>query len=124
MSPSLCMYDSFQLHVIPIHCEDSRIYHNDHDHVFKLLRDPLGNMRDKLNRTLISELQFVLKHVNKKHNEVVFTKCFDLIKSDQLYTFLQQFNYRLPNPQFSTDHSGHYKAFIEICQLPLEEQLF
>ena len=27
------MYDSFTLHAIPIHCEDTPTYYNDHDHV-------------------------------------------------------------------------------------------
>ena len=80
-----------------------------HAVVFKLLRGTLGNIRDKSIRNLISELRFLLKHVDKKHNEVVFAKCFDLSghhcignpsKSDQFKTFLKIFNSRLPKPSF------------------------
>ena len=87
------MHDSFPFHVTPIHCEDSPIYYNGHDHVFKLLRDPLSKMRDKSNRTLISESRFI------RNNEVICTKWFhpschhcigNLIKSDQFHTFLKQ----------------------------------
>ena len=35
-------------------------------------------MRDTSNRSLISELWFLLKHVGKKPNEVFFTNCFGL----------------------------------------------
>ena len=45
------------------------------------------------------------KHIDKKHNEVVFTKCADpschhCIENHRFHTFFQQFNNRLPNPQF------------------------
>ena len=44
--------------------------------VFKLLWGPLGNMHNISNRTLISELWLLLKHVDKKHKEVNFMKDF------------------------------------------------
>ena len=44
--------------------------------VFKLLWGPLGNMHNISNRTLISELWLLLKHVDKKHKEVIFMKDF------------------------------------------------
>ena len=60
-------------------------------------------MRHTSNRSLISELWFLLKHVGKKSNEVFFTNYVGLschhfienpIKYDQFYIFLKQFNYR------------------------------
>ena len=62
---------------------------------------------------------------------MVFTNCINPlfhhciknpINSDQYYTFLWQFNYRLPNPQFSSDHT-RYKIFIKISQLPYKDIL-
>ena len=93
-------------------------------------------MCDKSNRTLISELRFFLKHVNKKHNEVIFQNTLihrvtialkiplnptnSSLSSNNLTTVITN---RLPDPQISTDHTGHYKTFIEICELPTEEQV-
>ena len=38
------MHDSFLFHVTPIHCEDSPIHYNGHDHVFKKQRSDLYKM--------------------------------------------------------------------------------
>ena len=40
-------YFSINFMKLDIHCEDRPLYYNDHNHVFKLLRDPLSKTRDK-----------------------------------------------------------------------------
>ena len=57
------MYFSINFMKLDIHCEDRPLYYNDHNHVFKLLRVPLGKTRDKSSRTLTSELRLLLKHL-------------------------------------------------------------
>ena len=107
------------------HCEDKPKFYDDHDNIFKLLKDPIYIIRDKANVSLVKELRFLLSHIDKKHNEVVFSKYFDpscqhcvknSIKAEEFYSFLKKFSYKLLNPQFSKVHLGHYQSFIEVCQ--------
>ena len=74
----------------------------------------------------------MLRHLNRKANEVVFMKCTEPActvcagkpwQAEKVYNFLKQrkFMIKLFRPEESTDHPGHYATFLELCQLPFSQ---
>ena len=63
---------------IPVHCEEKPKFYNVHQNVFKLMRSPISSItQDKANISLVKKFWFLLSHIEKKHNDVVFSKCFN-----------------------------------------------
>ena len=72
---------------------------------------------------LLEELRFMLKHIDRKKNEVVLKKCVDPVcghcsgtpvVARKIFSFLNERT--LFNPMESDIHPGHYCIFLEMCE--------
>ena len=78
------------------------------------------------NKKVVSELRFMMKHIDRKSNEIVFCKCMDPacsyfsshpIRASKMWEFLRKKEFKWFNPVPSTTHPGHYLTFLEVLQL-------
>ena len=93
-----------------------------------MLTGPIRVLRGSQDVT--SELRFMMKHIDRKSNEVIFRKFVDPrcdhcssspIISTEAWNYLKEREFKWPNPIPSTaDHPGHFKTFIEIDKLDSE----
>ena len=94
---------------------------------FQLLSGPITRL--KQNKPMMQELRFMIKHMQRKSNEVVIMKCNEPrclhcstrpVKSVEAWGYLSERDFKWPNPIQSTEHPNHYKTFLEMDQLDNE----
>ena len=80
--------------------------------------------------------KFLLSHVQRHHNEIIFFKCESStsehcskhpVRATESFSFLKQCEMKMFYPLPSTQHPGHYCTFLEICnnsttELPTADQ--
>ena len=71
----------------------------------------------------------MLRHLNRKSNEVVLMKCISRTcavcageswQANKVHLFLEKRKFKLSRPEESEPHPGHYTDLLELCQLPSE----
>ena len=86
-------------------------------------------MNLKNNKSMMKELHFMMKHVQRKSSEIIFTEYCDSrcdkcsnhpVISQKAWEYLRECDFKWPNPIPSTDHPNHYMTFIEISRLDKE----
>ena len=82
---------------------------------------------------LLHEMKFMLEHVQRHHNELIFIKCLNTgcpqcsknqIKAKQVFEFLNQYEMKFFSPMPSENHPGHYCTFLEMIEKPPKEVQF
>jgi len=77
----------------------------------------------------MSELRFMLKHIERKSNEIIFRKCNNPncrhclnhpIVSKKSWEYLHSKNFKWPNPTESESFPGHYKTYLEVDEIDEE----
>ena len=84
-------------------------------------------MRDiKGNKALMTELRFMLDHMERKSNELIFRKCIEPrcthcssnpVKAVKAWEYLKNRDFKWANPVPSTKYPGHFMTFLEIEEL-------
>lgn len=117
-------FDTFEIHGIPIPSEDSSP--SDHDVVQKFLKAPVSKIPSEY-ASLYEELKFMLAHIQRHRNELVYVKCLSENcdyctthppKATGVFAFLQERNMTLFSPMPSHKYPGHYCTFLEMCCKP------
>ena len=83
------------------------------------------------NKDHVKDLKFISRHLTRQHNCLTFVLCKSSkcshckdITPAQCTKNLQSNGYRLPDPEMSTKHPGHYLTFMDLeekyryCELP------
>ena len=92
--------------------------------VHKLLTGALSSLRDSAD--LLRELRMLFKHIHRKWNELIFSKCVDPrcfhcserpIMSKETWEFLKEREFKWANSKSSVEHPEHYLTFIEMCDI-------
>ena len=85
---------------------------------------PTGKLR--LNKEIVSEMRFMVQHIDRKSNEIIFAKCMDPacqyctkhpVRAKKMWEYLRQQKMKWANPVPSTLHPGHFMTFLEVCEL-------
>ena len=80
----------------------------------------------RANKDVVKEMRFVANHIDRKSNEIIFTKCIyprckhcfsNPIISKKAWEDIKERNFKWPNPILSQQFPDHYKTFIEIDTL-------
>ena len=67
-------FDGFPIIPVPIKC--SNHFASDHDIAHRFLKAPLKKIRNGSTHTvLLNQFKFLLEHVDRHHNEIIFLKC-------------------------------------------------
>lgn len=68
----------------------------------------------------------MVKHIDRKSNEIVFMKCSDPlcphcsknpVQCRQIWSFLKEREFKWWNPEQSKTHPEHFSTFLEMCEL-------
>ena len=123
------VFDGFPIIPVPIKCSDH--FASDHDKVHRLLKAPLKEIRDGSTHTvLLNQFKFLLEHVDRHHNEIIFLKCNEItcshctknpVRATEVFSFLKERKMKLFYPMPSKDHKGHFCTFLEMCNVKPEE---
>ena len=114
-------FDTFKVHAIPVLCNDP--HPNSHDIMNEFFKVPLSRMDEYV--SLYEEMKFMLKHIQRHRNELIFLKCLEDTctycttnppKATKVYKFLKERNIIFFSPMPSSKHPGHYCTFLEMCQ--------
>lgn len=112
---------------VPCIQTEGNFHYKDHDEIASLLKKPIRQLRD--DKESLKELEFLLNHVDRKNNELVFMKCSDgscdhctlhPVRAKKLFKFLNGNKMLLFNPMESDQHPGHYYTFLEMCKKSAE----
>ena len=88
------------------------------------LTGPIRQLR--ASKQVVSDLRFMVKHIDRKSNEIIFMKCKDPacthcsarpVQALKLWQFLKDRDFKWFNPDSSDTHPGHYKTFIEMSEV-------
>ena len=126
-------FDGFPVIPVPVKCVNN-LPTSDHETVSKFLKAPLKQARDGSSyKTLLEEYKFMLAHVHRHHNEVIFLKCNECVhctqhpvQTTQVFSFLRERGMKIFHRLPSAQHVGHYCTFLEMCskrpdQLPIAD---
>lgn len=89
-----------------------------------MMTGPVKALRNS--KDVTKELHFMIKHIERKSNEVIFKKCSNPrcghcnsrpIISQKSWQYLQERDFKWPNPVSSLENPGHYKTFMEISDV-------
>ena len=114
--------------VLPIHVPADEQSDGDHDRIHGFLKSPLCRMNEYSD--LLDEVKFMLKHIQRHHNEVVFIKCQNPtcdhcgkhpVKAKEVFKFLEPYGMKFFSPMPSDKYPGHYCTFLEMCEKPPKE---
>ena len=81
------------------------------------MRGPIRNIRDNENLQILKEFKFMLKHTEKRRNEIILKKCSDPVckhcssnpvKAVAFWEYLRRRDRKLTNPISSNTHPGHF----------------
>ena len=120
-------FNGYPITTIPVACLEKEFPFDDYHRIHKLITGPIRQLRAS---ELINELRNMLKHMERKSNELVFRKCQDLIchhctknpvKATEFWNYLEKRHFKLPNPLQSQHHPGHYMTFLEIEEKPHDD---
>ena len=114
-------FDSFPVIAIPVSSEDHSS--SDHDRIHEFLKAPLGRLKQYPD--LLEEMKFMLAHIQRHRNEIVYMKCQNPTCehcTNNPPTATEFFSQeKLFSPMPSQLHEGHYCTFLEMCsKLPNE----
>ena len=123
-------FDGFHVSTKFVACKDkeSEVF-TGHEEVKKFLKVPLREIDIGSNKHLLKEYKQMLRHLNRKSNELVFMKCSSPTcsicagkpwQAKKTHKFLEERNFKLFRPEESENHPGQYATFLELCQLPPE----
>lgn len=114
---------------VPVRCKNSSSQ-SDHDTVSQFLKAPLKQVRDGTYKTLVEEYKFLLAHIRRHHNEVIFLKCTNSecnhctqhpVQAIEAFSFLRERNMKMFYPLPSSQHSGTASlispVLISFCHL-------
>ena len=119
-------FNSFPVMAVPIPCiseSDKVECYNDYSEMYSLLKGPLRNIAKQ--PTHLKELKFMMKHLDRRKNELTFRKCDDPlclhcvskpVRATAALGFLQGRKFCMFEPQKSKKHPGHYSTFLEMCE--------
>ena len=74
----------------------------------------------------MEELRFMFKHLERKSNELIFSKCCNPrcdycqerpIVAKEAWNYLQERDFKWANPMPSTESPGHYMTFLEVSKI-------
>ena len=111
------VFDTFKVLAAPVECNDPNP--TCHDVVNKFFKAPLSRMSEYSQQ--FEEMKFMLKHIQRHRNEVMFLKCLEDTcaycttnppRATKVYKFLQERNMTLFSPMPSSEHLGHYCTFL------------
>lgn len=93
-----------------------------YESMFLFTKAPLYDLKSKKNQDHIAAFAFVCKHLVRQHNVITFcvcknpscSHCTKFTNTSRATKCLQEYGYRLPNPEYSTTHKDHYMTFIEL----------
>lgn len=122
-------YNGHPVKAVGVPCiqTEGNFHYKDHDEIASLLKKPIRQLRD--DKESLKELEFLLNHVDRKNNELVFMKCSDgscdhctlhPVRAKKLFKFLNGNKMLLFNPTESDQHPGHYYTFLEMCKKSAE----
>ena len=117
---------------MPIPCfSDNSDYYCDYEEMHTLLKGLIRNLTKKSeNSSHLRELKFMLKHMDRRKNEVTFRKCDDPlcqhcssnpVHATAVFEFLRRKKYILFEPLKSEKHPDHYCTFLELCEKEPED---
>ena len=118
----------FNNNEVPCHIHADEESDGDHDRVYRVLKSPMCRMNDYSD--LLEEMKFMLKHVQRHHNEVLFIKCKSPmcdhcgnhpVKSKEVFYFLKTYGMNFFSPMPSSNYPGHYCTFLEMFEKPPTE---
>ena len=98
--------------------------------VSQFLKAPLKAVREGKFDSLLAEYKFLLSHVRRHHNEIIFLKCESStcehcskhpVRATESFSFLKQCEMKMFYPLPSTQHPGHYCTFLEMCNISTTE---
>ena len=91
------------------------------DHVHDLVMGPYSHLVN--DAKMMAELRFLINHIVKKSNEIIFQKCnrpscshctSTPIIAEEAWEAMKNKEFKWPNPTPSESFPGHYKTFMEI----------
>ena len=123
------VFDEFPVIPVPVKCSDQ--FPSDHEQVSKFLKAPLREIRDgSTYANLIQEFRFLLAHVNRHYNEIMFLKCQESgcthctqnpVRAKEVFSFLTGRKMKLFYPLPSSEHVGHFSTYLEMCSKKPEQ---
>ena len=126
-------FNGFKVKPVGVPCiPTSPGFYSDHDFIHRFLKAPLREVFSLEYSQTLKDFQFMLQHIDRRHNELIFSKCSKAdcshctshpVRATDSYTFLQRRNKIMFNPQPSKNCQEHYSTFLDMCELELEELL-
>ena len=116
-------FNSFPVVAVPVPCISESGHYSDYAEMYSLMKGPLRNIAKQ--PTLIKELNFMVKHLDRRRNELIFRKCDDPLCSHCVsnpvhataaFEFLRRRNFCVSEPEKSKNHPEHYSTFLEMCE--------
>ena len=103
--------------------------YDDYNAVHDFIRSPIRELESAQNQKFSKELSFMIKHMDRRHNELIFFKCEDHscthcqqnpVQARNAFQFLKERHKRhmtffVPTP--SDGYPGHYHTYHEMCQI-------
>ena len=95
----------------------------------KFLKAPLKELRSGRHNTLLEEFKFLLSHVCRHHNELIFMKCESgscnhctqhPVRATDAFSLIQH-ETNMFYPLSSTQHPSHFCTFLEMCNKKVNE---
>ena len=80
-------------------------------------------------KSLLEELRLMFEHLDRKSHEIIITKCSAPrcdhcnkfpAKAKKAWEFLKEREFKWFNPSLSTPHHGHFKTYLEMCEIDHE----
>ena len=74
----------------------------------------------------MAELRFMCSHIDRKSNEIIFSKCLNPncshcvekpVISTKAWSYLKDRGFKWPNPKESGNYPGHFKTFLEMDKI-------
>ena len=91
-------FDGFPVDVTTIKCGEDKLLYGDYEKVKKFLKSPLREIHEY--EDIRKEYASMFKHLDGRHNEIVFIKCKDKsccadFRSQQLFDLLKLWEFKL-----------------------------
>lgn len=114
--------DSVLCHAVECFSIEEKSDKDTYESMLNFTKAPLYKLHEKENKKHLAEYSFVCKHLVRQHNVVTFvicksdkcSHCRQFVDVSEATKCIQNYGYRLPNPEASATHKGHFMSFIQL----------
>jgi len=117
-------FNNSEVNIDFISCMDKESPWDDYKIMHEIVAGPIRRLRSS--KDIVKEMRFMVKHIERKTNEILFRKCSDprsnhcsnsQIISQNAWKYLAEREFKWPNPIPSLNHPDHFMTFLEMEQL-------